>query len=428
MTLKRVLTIAVLLLAGAGMLFANGQQEGSQPAGQAASSSAPVKLHVFQFKPYLDHQFKDFATDFEKQYPNVTVTTETIGGGTQWQTILKSKFAAGEGPDIFPVEGTGEYNLWKDYIADLSGQPWIKNALPFALKGLNIDGKQMGMPVAIEGYGYIYNKDIFQEDGITTLPTSLSQLTAAAAKIKADGTTPFATGYATWWVTGLHLINIPFAQQPDPQAFIAQLNAGQTTMAGNKMFQDLKNIVDLTVKYGEKNPLTTDHNKQVQLLANGEVAMIQQGVWKEIPIMKANPNAKIGLLPIPLNDSAQMNRIPVGVPFYFSVNKTAPQNVQNAAEKYLDFLADTPTGHTYLTAKFGFIPAFKDVPPEGLQGVGTDILAYANQDKTIPWVFGEFPDGFANEVSNNIQAYVAGKQDWNTTLQNFDSSWQKLKK
>jgi len=428
MTVKQVLATAVLLLSAAGLIFASGQSEGSQSGGQTAMSAKPVQLHVFQFKPYLDQEYKNFAKDYEKQYPNVTVTTETIGGGTQWQTILKSKFAAGEGPDIFPVEGTGEYNLWKDYIADLSGQPWIKNALPFALKGLNIDGRQMGMPVAIEGYGYIYNKDIFQKDGITQLPKSLSELRSAAEKIKSDGTTPFATGYATWWVTGLHLINVAFAQQPDPSAFIAQLNAGQASMADNKMFQDLKNVVDLTVQYGEKNPLTTDHNKQVQLLANGEVAMIQQGVWKEIPIMKANPSANIGLLPIPLNDSAQMNRIPVGVPFYFVVNKTAAKEVQDAAEKYLDYLADTQTGHTYLTQKFGFIPAFKDVPPVGLQGVGKDILAYANQDRTIPWVFGQFPDGFANEVSNNIQAYVAGQQNWSTTLQHFDAAWQKLKK
>jgi len=432
MNVKKVLVTAVLLVAAAGLLFASGQQESTQPSGQsggqAASSAKQIELHFFQFKPYLDDAYKEFAKDFEKQNPNVTVTTETIGGGTQWQTILKSKFAAGEGPDIFPVEGTAQYHLWSDYIADLSGQPWIKNAVPFALQSLNIDGKQMGMPVNLEGYGYIYNKDIFQKVGITQLPKTLSELQAAAEKIKAAGITPFATGYATWWVTGLHLINVPFAQQPDPQGFIDKLNAGNAKMADNKLFQDLKNVVDLTVKYGEKNPLTTDHNKQVQLFANGQVAMIQQGVWKEVPIFDANPDANIGLLPIPLNDSPQMNRIPVGVPFYFVVNKTSPQDVQDAAKKFLDFLVDSKTGQTYMTQKFGFIPAYKGVSSEGLHGVGKDILTYAGEDKTIPWVFGKFPDGFANEVSNNIQAYVANQQDWNTTLEHLDAAWQKLKK
>lgn len=428
MTRKRMLALPVVLLIAAGFVFASGHQESSTSTAEPSASGKKVELHLFQFKPYLAQQYKDFAQVFEKQYPNVTVTVQTVGGSTQWQTILKSQFAAGQGPDIFPVEGVSEYNLWKEYIADLSGQPWIKNAVSFALKGLNINGKQMGMPVNLEGYGYIYNKDIFKKVGITQLPRTFDQLKADAQKIKADGITPFATGYATWWVLGLHLINVPFAQQPDPQAFIQQLNAGTTTMAQNKLFQDLKNVIDLNVKYGEKDPLTTDHNKQVQLFANDQVAMIQQGDWKVLPILKANPKMNMGLLPIPLNNNPSMDRMPVGVPFYFVVNKTAPQDVQTAAKEFLDYLVSSPIGQTYITKKFGFIPAFKNISPEGLSGVGKDILAYASKDKTIPWVFGEFPDGFANQASNNMQAYIAGQQNWATTLGNLDSAWQKLKK
>lgn len=424
---KNVLAILVVLFVSAGLLFAGGQQEGAEQEKEAAAKEEKVELHFFQFKPYLDEEYKSFADEFEQEYPNVTVNTETIGGGTQWQTILKSKFAADEGPDIFPVEGVGQYELWQEYIADLSGEPWIDNAVPFALEGLNIDGKQMGMPVNLEGYGYIYNKKIFEEAGVNELPTTLSELRATAKKIEEAGYTPFATGYSTWWVIGLHLVNVAFAQQDDPQGFIDALNAGEASMAENKLFQDLQNVVDLTVEYGEKNPLTTDHNKQVQMFANGQVAMIQQGVWKEMPIMEANAEAEIGLLPIPLNNSAKMDRVPVGVPFNFVVNKTSPEKVQTAAKNFLNFLVNTNTGQSYMTEKFGFIPAYKGVDPKGLHGVGKDILAYADQDKTIPWVFGKFPDGFANEVTKNVQAYIADRQDWDTVLQNLDKKWQELK-
>ncbi len=431
---RKILGTIILLIAATGLLFAGGQQEGAQTEQQGAQAEEEataqveqVELHFFQFKPYLDEEYKKFADEFEQENPNVTVNTETIGGGTQWQTILKSKFAADEGPDIFPVEGPSQYELWSDYIADLSGEPWIDNAVPFALEVLNINGKQMGMPVNLEGYGYIYNKDIFKEAGISEPPATFDELEAAAQKIKAAGYTPFATGYSTWWVLGLHLINVAFAQQDDPHAFIDKLNAGEAKMAENKLFQDLQNIVDLTVEYGEKNPLTTDHNKQVQMFANGTAAMIQQGVWKEVPIFEANPSANIGLLPVPLNNSAKMNRVPVGVPFNFVVNKTSSQPAQKAAKDFLNYLVNSKTGQKYMTENFGFIPAYKGVDPSGLKGVGQDILDYAGKDKTIPWVFGQFPDGFANEVSNNIQAYIADRQDWATTLKRFDQSWQKLK-
>ncbi|MFW6362131.1 MAG: ABC transporter substrate-binding protein, partial [Spirochaetota bacterium] len=182
---RKLLGALVLLLVSAGLLWAGGQQEGAAPEQEAQVEAEEVELHFFQFKPYLDEEYKKFADDFEQENPNVTVSTETIGGGTQWQTILKSKFAADEGPDIFPVEGKAQYELWNEYIADLSGEPWMDSAIPFALEGLNIDGKQMGMPVNLEGYGYIYNKDIFEEAGITKTPGTFSELEAAAEKIEA---------------------------------------------------------------------------------------------------------------------------------------------------------------------------------------------------------------------------------------------------
>jgi len=411
----------MLIAAVSAPLFAEGAQETKKEEGK-------VTLHFFQFKPYLDEPYAELAAEFEKEYPNITVDIETLGGGTVWQDILKSKFAAGEGPDIFPVEGTSQYELWSEYIADITGEAMLKNALPLAKEALNIDGRQMGMPVNLEGYGYIYNKDIFAEVGITELPKTLDELEKAAQKIKAAGYTPFATGYATWWVTGLHLVNVAFAQQDDPLAFIDKLNAGTAKMADNQYFQDLQNIVDLTVKYGEKNPLTTDHNMQIQLFANGKAAMIQQGVWKEVPIYEANPEANIGLLPVPLNNNAEkMDRIAVGVPFYYVINKKSAEAEQDAARKFLDFHVNTEIGQRYLTEEFGFIPALKGVSSKGLGGVGQTILEYSDQDKVMPWVFGYFPDGFGNEVTNLIQAYVAGRHDWDTVLSSMDSAWQKLK-
>lgn len=424
--MKKLLTVIMLVLVAVSAFAIGGEDT---PQVEQAPDAKAVTLHLFQHKPDLDGLYKELAMEFQKQYPNVTVVTETIGGGAVWQTILKSKFAANEGPDIFPVEGLSQYELWQEYIGDFAGEPWLNTALPFAMKELNIDGVQRGMPVNLEGYGYIYNKDIFAKVGITTLPKTLSELRVAAQKIKNAGYIPFATGYGTWWVTGLHLMNMPFAQQPDPKGFIKALNEGKVTMAGTKAFQDLKNLIDLTLEFGEKNPLTTDHLMQIQLFANGQAAMIQQGVWKEIPIYSANPSVNIGLLPMPLNDDkVASDRIAVGVPFYFVVNKTSSPAEQRAAKDFLNYLVTTDIGKSYLTEKFRFIPAYSGISPKGLGGVGTDILAYSAAGKTIPWVFGFFPDGFAQEANNNIQAYIAGKQDWPTVLKKLDEAWKKLKK
>jgi raffinose/stachyose/melibiose transport system substrate-binding protein len=413
MKAKQLFLVVVLVMAVIGLAFANGTEE------------EMVELDFMHSKSHLGEQYRGLADEFEKVNPNIKVIDETLGGSADWQTILKGRFAADEGPDVFNIEGPAQYELWSENIADLTGEPFTETAIASALKALNINGRQYGMPVNFEGYGYIYNKDIYADAGITALPTTHSELAAVAQKLEDAGHTAFGTGYATWWVVGLHMLNIAFAQQDDPIEFMDDLTKGTASIAKNKVFQDLKNLVDLTVEYGEDNPLTTDHNRQIQLIANGDVAMIQQGVWKEVPIFKANPDIKIGLVPLLINDDTKMDRVPVGVPWYFVVNAQSTTAEQEAGKKFLDFMANSDVGRRYAVEEFGFIPAFKGVSGEGLGGVGQDILAFAEKDKTIPWVFGMWPDGFAQQDAfNNLQAYVAGKQSWEETLQSLDESWQ----
>lgn len=423
--MKRIAVITMGLLLLAGTLFANG---GSDSA-EGATGEENVDLHVFHFKVNLLNEWNNYTNLYSQSHPGVTFTNEIVGGGAQWVPVLKSKFAAGQGPDIFIVEGPAQYEVFSDYIVPQNGEPWIDRAAPFAREGLNISGDYMGMPVNLEGYGYIYNKKIFREAGVTQTPRTLAELRAAAEKIQAAGYTPFGTGYGEWWVLGLHLANIPIARQDDPQAFIDGLNAGTVKMADNPQFKALKDLIDLNIEFGESNPLTTNNRKQVELFVNNQVAMIQQGNWKEKDIIAADPDAEIGLLPMPLaNDPAMGDKIAVGVPFYFVVNGDSSEKTQTEANAFLDSLVNSESGKEYLVQKFGFIPAYTDIEPVGLGGISRDIIRYAGDDKAIPWMFGQFPDGMPNEFADAIQAYVAGQVSWQETLERFDSSWARLVK
>jgi raffinose/stachyose/melibiose transport system substrate-binding protein len=420
MVRTKLCIVFVLVIAVTGFAFATGQAE--EEGGMEAET---VELDVFQSKTVIAEQFEAMAAEFEEANPNVTVNVETVGGSADWQTILKSRFTADEGPDVFNIEGPAQYELWSENIADLSGEPFTEEAVPSALEPLNINGNQYGAPVNFEGYGYIFNKDIFEDAGIDEMPTSFSELEEVAQQLDEAGYTAFSTGYGTWWVIGLHMLNVAFAQQDDPAQFMEDLTNGDASMADNRVFQDLQQLVDLTVEYGEDNPLATDHNQQVQMLANGEVAMIQQGVWKEVALFEANPDLNIGLIPLLINDQAKMDRVPVGVPWYFVANAQSTEAEQEAAKEFINFMMVSDTGQRYAVEEFGYIPAYQGVSSEGLGGVGQGILAYTDQDKTIPWVFGQWPDGFAQQDAfNNLQAYVAGRQSWDETLEALDEAWR----
>lgn len=425
------LCLSVLLAVGVIAGCSSNKTDQSDDAGtdgdsNAGGSEEVVTLNFFQFKVEIADQLQEMLKEFEAEHPTIKVKLETVGGGADYGAALKAKFASGEKPDIFNNGGFNELELWKEHLADLSDEPWVDNLLPIGKVPMTAeDGKLYGMPVNLEGYGFAYNRDLFEQAGITEPPKTMAELQAAVEKLEENGITAFAAGYGEWWVVGQHLLNIPFAQQDDPVAFIEGLNAGTETFVGNKHFEDFKQVIDTEIKYGNANPLTTDYNTQVTLFASGETAMLQQGNWTENMIYQINPDMNMAFLPIPLNDEAEANRIPVGVPNNWALNKNS-ENLEEA-KILLDWMVSSETGQRYMTEEFAFIPAFDNIEPTGLGDLGESILEYSVAEQTIPWTWFRWPDGANMDFAATIQEYVAGQIEYEQVLEKFQATWDNLK-
>ncbi|WP_407270495.1 ABC transporter substrate-binding protein [Radiobacillus sp. PE A8.2] len=390
------------------------------------ASDEVVTLDFFQFKVEIADQLQEMINEYEAEHPNVKIKLETVGGGADYGAALKAKFASGEEPDIFNNGGFKELELWKEHLADLSNEPWVENLLPIGKVPMtDTDGKLYGMPVNLEGYGFIYNKDLFEQAGITEKPTTLSELKAAAQKLQDNGVIPFSAGYGEWWVIGQHLLNIPFAQQDDPVAFIEGLYDGSETFIGNDHFKEFQEVVDTEIGFGNENPITTDYNTQVTLFASGETAMLQQGNWTENMIYEINPDINMAFLPITLNDDADADRLPVGVPNNWVLNKDS-ENLEEA-KAFLNWMVSSETGKRFITEEFAFIPAFDNIEASGLGALGQSILEYSKDEKTIPWTWFRWPDGANMEFAAKIQEYVAGKIEYSEVIESFQSIWDDMK-
>jgi raffinose/stachyose/melibiose transport system substrate-binding protein len=424
--MKRILLLGFSLMLVFGILAgcAGGKDDNAQGGGKDGEK---VTLSFMQFKVEIADQLQAMIDEYEKENPNVEIKLESVGGGADYGAALKAKFASGEEPDIFNNGGFKELELWKERLADLSDEPWAEHVLPIGKVPMtDEDGKLYGMPVNLEGYGFAYNKDLFEKAGITEAPKTISELKAAAEKLEAAGITPFSAGYGEWWVVGQHLLNIPFAQQEDPVAFIQGLYDGTEKIPGNKHFLDFKEVLDTELKYANDNPLTTDYNTQVTLFASGQAAMLQQGNWTENMIYEIDPDINMGFLPIPLtDDEATANRLPVGVPNNWVINKNS-KNLEEA-KKFLNWMVSSETGQRYITEEFAFIPAFDNIEPTGLGSLGQDILAYSKDEKTIPWTWFRWPDGANMEFAAAIQEYAAGKINYDELLNRFQTTWDNLK-
>jgi raffinose/stachyose/melibiose transport system substrate-binding protein len=430
--------IALLLIAivsGCGSSAKSSTDASPAASTAAGSSTAPQSgagktIKLFNFKVEMAEQLANLGKEYEKQ-TGVKVNIETCGGGCDYSAALKTKFSANDKPDIFFVAGFSDLDLWKEYLTDLSDQPWVNDMVDFAKPAITSDNKIYGLPLAVEGWGYIYNKDLFTKAGITETPKTITQLTQAAEKLKAAGITPFENGYAEWWVIGNHLANLGFAQQPDPVAYIEGVKSGKEKIPGNKTLGEWANLVDLTVKYGQKNPLQTDYNTQVTDFSNGKAAMMQQGIWTQLQIMKTNPKINIGFLPAPINDdAAAMDKLQVGVPNYYVVHKDSA--VKEEAKKFLNWMVTSDAGKNFIVNDAKFIPAFKSIPADEkvLGPLAGDILKYVKEGKTLPWVWQRYPGYEANtaQMASQIQAYIGNQISKDQMFEEFQKIWDKLGK
>ncbi|WP_227937167.1 ABC transporter substrate-binding protein [Alkalihalobacillus deserti] len=395
---------------------------------ETISEDQKTTLEVWNRKVEISTQFEEMVLAYEKENQGVDIIVRTVGGGVDDRSDLIAQLASGRGPDIFTNGGYEEAKMWSDYLEDLSDQPWVENAFEDALASMKIDDAIYGMPINLEGYGFIYNKDLFKEAGIETLPKTLTELIAAAEKLEAAGIMPFANGYYEKWKLG-HLLNIAFAQQEDPDAFIKGLNDGTQEIEHNQKFKDLVKLLDVTIIYGNENPLTTDYNMEVNLFATGKAAMIQQGNWIQPMIDQQTPNMNIGFLPIAINDDPKNDALAVGVPNYWVVNKQSTPEKKKEAKKFLNWMVSSELGKQFMTEQFKFIPAFKHIETNHLGPLADDIIRYTIEEKTLSFNWFKYPGGardeFDHEFGLAMQAYVDKQLNHDQLLQELQKSWEK---
>jgi raffinose/stachyose/melibiose transport system substrate-binding protein len=383
-----------------------------------AAGGEKVNLKLLQFKAEITDKVKAMTDDYMKEHPNVVIDTVVT---KDYETILKTRFASGDEPDIFMTKAFTDITDWSGKLVDLSNEPWMSKVSPSAVQGMTVDGKKLGFPIAFEGYGFIYNKEIFAKAGIDKVPTTLTELKQLNEKLKAAGIQSFAEGYKEWWILGQHLFNLPFAAEKDPVASIGKINKGEMKVGDIANMNGFFDVLDMTVKYGKgMESVGVSYDNQVSDFSSGKTAMMQQGVWTIDSIMKINPNIKMGMFAIPLNDNAAETKMPVGVPGYYVLNKNSKH--LDETKKFLTWLHQN--GQKYLVDSFKLIPAFTDLKTtQELGPLAADLSAYVEKNQTLPWAHTLWPSGANQEFAKPLQAYVGGQLKKEQAISEVQNIW-----
>ncbi|SEH42807.1 carbohydrate ABC transporter substrate-binding protein, CUT1 family [Halobacillus karajensis] len=405
----------------------------SSSSSEESSSEDQVTVDVFQQKVEFKDQFEELVRIYEEENPDVNINVQTVGGGNDYEAALKSTFSAGEEPDIFNADGPTAIEEYEEYLADVSDTKAVDAALEGTLSAVKRDEKVLGLPFNQEGYGLLYNKQVFEEAGIN--PNDIQTFedlegaveTLESQKEELGIEAPFALAAKEKWVIGSHLANTFLADEFNHDV----MEAYEADSVEFTMGEQMKRFLDLQNEYSIQPTLNLDYSQQVEEhFSLGNVAMIQQGNWVYNTIEQMDPEFaenNVGLLPIPVE--GYEGSVPVGVPNYWVVNKESEDEVVQASKDFLDWMYTSEAGKEFVTDEFKFIPAYEGYEDmEIADPISQEIYNYASEGNTIGWIFLGAPTSWTEEVmASAMQEYIAGDITWEEVEEQASSAWEKAR-
>lgn len=442
---KRILATLLAAVLAFPAAACTKKNDNSSSSSSAGTNAKQTEVDIFQFKVEISDALQKAAQTYMDANPGIKINIDTVGGGDDYGAALKAKMQSGTKPDIFNIGGPQDLRDWDGRLEDLSDQPWVANAVEGTLLAVSENGKVYGLPYAIEGYGLIYNRAIFETAGISTDGlNTFDGIEAAMKSLKAkidDGSLKekypaleavFELPAKETWVTGLHTLNLALANE-----FEGPIEAFEAGTVAFTHADALKALIDLQAAYtknaGDLGKLNAvDYATQVGSgLATERVAMIQQGNWiyGEVATVDEDVARNLDMLPLPLKGVVE-DSIPVGVPMYWCINNESSTPEKEAAKDFLNWLYQSEEGKRIIVEEFGFIPAFtnyEDLTPS--DSLGRAVKRYADAGKTMPWVFMGFPTAWGQEVFGaNLQKYFAGEMTWEDLLADARTKWEEARK
>ena len=163
----------------------------------------------------------------------------------QYTSVVRARLLTGEGPDIFYANsGVGIIEYMPDrFFADLTGEPWISSLEEWAVAASTYRGRVIGLSMwSIDGWGIVYNSDIFARLGLS-IPRTFNEFVTVCERLAAAGITPIYEPGADTWHGCLWLLEIAdFVNRRHPGLY-ERLN----TPAGR--FVDIPEALTLTEQY-----------------------------------------------------------------------------------------------------------------------------------------------------------------------------------
>lgn len=412
--MKKLISIVLTAAIAGSMLVGCGSSQKTAPAPsestkeETESSSEPAKDVKLTF---MTNVVGEQATAIEEAINQFTEETgyevEFSAPGKSYEELMKTKMSSNEMPDLFTTHGWSVAR-YSEYLMPVNDQPFAQD-ISEQIRPVIVDdnGNMYVLPIDRDTAGMIYNEAVLadSEVNVDDLKT-WADFESACEKIKAKGYSPLHIGGKDNWTIG------QFFDWVAPSFYITNEadNQRDALKAGTfdvPTWEKVAGLMDKWAKAGYFNEdvLTADYNADMEALAKGEVAFEFYGNSSIIDAKKINPDAKLGMMPIPSNSADDEPTLIAGERVAIGVWKDSPN--KDAAVELLNFFAKPEITGAIATATGN---------PAGLNGVASDIGEIKeyydkySDVKTFPYFDREYlPSGMWDVMCETGANILAGQ-------------------
>jgi raffinose/stachyose/melibiose transport system substrate-binding protein len=396
----------------------------------AAPASASSKTTLTLWQNYGTEQnavaTKNLIAAFEKLHPNIVIN-DVAQPGTNYFQLLQSSAISGNGPDL-AVMWTGIYDLqYSSLLVNLKGN--VPSADLSKMEGLQWEAPNFDtslgtyvMPLETQFYIGFYNKKLFKEAGITSVPTDWTQLFADCKLLKAKGIQPIVYGnggqaisteFYPWYDMSYLMIGA------HPLTTWKALYDGSIPWTSSANVAQLQKWAELQ-KDGYTNSDVLTNTSNIQQFEKGKAAMLVDGTWDTAQYTSAMGTNVAAFVPPYSNTPIK------GVVEYpgdgFSVMKWSKHQKQDF--EFLDFLTTTQAGN--IINKAGLIPDISGLTTTN--PVNQEMLNFVTKDHMTPYpMMDNYVQVNVGDAADKVlPAVLANQQSAKSALQNMAQAWQQL--
>jgi ABC-type glycerol-3-phosphate transport system substrate-binding protein len=321
-----------------------------------------------------------YVAEFQKMYPNITISYEGI---TNYAGDMTTRISTPDWGEICMIPPTIPLTELANYFQPLGQTAVLSETYNFA-DAKAFGGTTYGVSSTNNASGVLYNKKVFSDAGITSMPKTPDEFLDALQKIKHNtDAIPLYTNFAAGWTMTAWDAYIGGTATGDPDFINIVLPHAKNPFAdrgdGTGPYAVYYVLYEAVARgLIEDDPATTDWESCKGRINNGEIGTMVLGSWAVTQMQDAGPNPDdIGYMPFPITVGGKQYTS-AGPDYCYGINVNSPDKEKLAAMLYVKYLVE----QSNFDFNEGGIPTVKSHPmPDTLKDFDGVALVANNPPK-----------------------------------------------